>query len=219
MASPYQDQYGPTLPELVARRLGTPLGRTTRVLAVAGIGAILLVLAVRFALLPRYTHVVHRGGVEFNFSYDGGLLEKAAPHPGEYVRLQGTSQGHVIQSFAVKRLDLPPYSGTIGGYLPIFSERYVRTAATAYPGFQLVEESRARVLDAPGFSIVFRQVVPGRATRYGRLVILPEPGTRHGVVLELIATRAAGTEIASDAGNTGAIKRPFRSFRFGTEGP
>ena len=56
---------------------------------------------------------------------------------------------------------------------------------------------------------------------YGRLVLLPRParGTRSGVKMLLLATPDAGANKASDVGARGPLKTPYRSFRFGTEGP
>ena len=40
---------------------------------------------------------------------------------------------------------------------------------------------------------------------------------REGVILELAATPVSGTPNAQSTGNHGALKKPLRSFRFGTE--
>ena len=70
-----------------------------------------------------------------------------------------------------------------------------------------------------GYSLVFRASRKPRL--YGRLVLLPEPvpGARTGVKLLLLANPAAGADTARDVGTHGQLKTPYRSFRFGTEGP
>ena len=76
-----------------------------------------------------------------------------------------------------------------------------------------------RINRAAGYSLVFRA---SRSPRmYGRLVLLPEPvpGARTGVKLLMLATPAGGAGKARDVGTSGAVKTPYRSFRFGTEGP
>ena len=37
--------------------------------------------------------------------------------------------------------------------------------------------------------------------------------------LLMLATPAGGADKARDVGTSGAVKTPYRSFRFGTEGP
>ena len=45
------------------------------------------------------------------------------------------------------------------------------------------------------------------------------PGARNGVKLLMLATPDAGAGKARDVGTSGAVKTPYRSFRFGTESP
>ena len=45
------------------------------------------------------------------------------------------------------------------------------------------------------------------------------PGTRTGAKLLMLATPDAGAANARQVGTSGAVKTPYRSFRFGTEGP
>ena len=50
------------------------------------------------------------------------------------------------------------------------------------------------------------------------LLVDEEPdGLRHGVVLEIESTAAAGTPNVSEIGDHGALKMPLRSFRFGED--
>ena len=60
----------------------------------------------------------------------------------------------------------------------------------------------------------------GTRRLYGRhyLLVEEEPdGLRHGVVIELESTPAAGTPSADEIGHHGALKTPLRSFRFGED--
>jgi hypothetical protein len=75
----------------------------------------------------------------------------------------------------------------------------------------------------------------GERRLFGRLVLLPEPAagedladpsgelenarSRRGVRLLMLATPASGAVRPRDVGARGNLKTPFRSFRFGTEGP
>ena len=47
----------------------------------------------------------------------------------------------------------------------------------------------------------------------------PVPGARDGVKLVMLATPTGGADKARDVGTRGELKTPYRSFRFGTEGP
>jgi hypothetical protein len=67
--------------------------------------------------------------------------------------------------------------------------------------------------------VTFRSSRGGR-TLYVRHLLLVEElpdGRRHGVVIELESTPAAGTPNADEIGNHGALKQALRSFRFGED--
>ncbi len=121
--------------------------------------------------------------------------------------------------FTVEPLELPAYTGDVGGVLPVEASREVERLKERFPNLELVEEGKVRINRAAGYSLVFRA---SRSPRmYGRLVLLPEPvpGARTGVKLLMLATPAGGAGKARDVGTSGAVKTPYRSFRFGTEGP
>jgi hypothetical protein len=90
----------------------------------------------------------------------------------------------------------------------------------AYPGLRLVEEGKARVNLVAGYSILFR-VGRGRDRMFGREVLLPEPkpGARSGVRMALRTWKGSGVPEARQLGAHGALKTPYRSFRYGTEAP
>lgn len=208
-----KQEYGPTLPALLARR-----SRTVRVLAALGAVA-LLAAAVAVALLarPDETAVLVRGPVTFNFVY-GPRLEPV-PEAGGLVALRRSSGGLFLDSFVVRDLRLPPYRGAVGGLLPVFADGYERRLRARHRDYERVREGRARVNNAIGYELTFR-ALSGPRRIYGRHLLLVEEepdGRRHGVVLELLSTPAAGTPNASEIGAHGALKMPLRSFRFGEE--
>ena len=90
----------------------------------------------------------------------------------------------------------------------------------AYPGLVLIEEGKARVNLVAGYSILFRAGA-GPTRMFGREVLLPtpEPGSRTGVRMALRTWRGSGIAQPTDLGARGALKTPYRSFRYGTEGP
>lgn len=187
---------------------------------------VLAVLAV-LALLARIVLVgesgenhVHRGELPFNFLHDD-VLTRVAPQSDDLVRLVRRQDGAVTQSFAVKPFSLPPNQGDFGGLLPVLADERLRALAQRLgPSFQLVQEGKTRVNELPGYTLVYRWKEGGRSV-FGRTVLLPaeEPRATRGVALELTATAASAGGVAREIGLRGAVKKPFRSFRFGTERP
>lgn len=124
-----------------------------------------------------------------------------------------------LDEFIVEPLELPAYEGDVTGILPVAASQELDQLKERFPALEPVEEGKVRINRAAGYSLVFRA---SRSPRlYGRLVLLPEPvpGARKGVKLLLLATPEGGADKARDVGTNGLLKTPYRSFRFGTEGP
>lgn len=155
----------------------------------------------------------------FNLRYTEGL-ERVAPKAGELVRLEARRGDLFIQSFAVSPLRLPPYRGDVSGNLPVIAAREIEALRARFAEFELIQDGKTRVNEVSGHVILFRARL-GRRRLYGRQILLPEPvsGARDGARLELLATPAGGVSRASEVGVRGVIKRPYRTFRFGTEKP
>ena len=210
--------FRPTLGELLRPRLGRRL--TT---AVLGLGLVAVMAAVGFIALRSEedaTDVVQRTGpVQFNLRYTDGL-ERVTPRGEELLRLEARRRDLFVQSFVVSPLKLPPYSGEVAGFLPLFAAREIDALRDRFSEFELVQDGKTRINEAPGYSVLFRARL-GRRRLYGRYILLPEPvpGSRDGVRLLLEATPAGGVSKAADVGVRGVIKRPYRTFRFGTERP
>jgi hypothetical protein len=207
-------EYGPTLLGLLAPR---PL--VLRV-AAAVLAVSILVVAVVIALTsrPDETQVLIRKPVTLNFVH--GPQWKSAERAGTLVALRHDSpNGLFLDAYTIRELRLPPYRGAVSGTLPVYADRYLRTLAGRYPDFELVGEGRARLNNAIGYALTFRART-GTRRLYGRhyLLVEEEPeGNRHGVILEVESTPAAGTPNAAEVGNHGALKTPLRSFRFGED--
>jgi hypothetical protein len=204
-------EFRPTLREELA-----PLPARSR-WAVIGVLAI-VVLALLVATFRGSTEggarIVNEQGVAFNLRYPAEM-QKRAPAAGELVHLERPG----VDSFVVLPLRLPAYRGDVGGFLPVQAAHELEALRKRFPALEPVEEGKARVNQVAGYSLVFRASRQPRL--YGRLVLLPEPvpGTREGVKLLLLATPEGGADKARDVGTRGLLKTPFRSFRFGTEGP
>lgn len=221
LESVVKPEYRPTLPELLR-----PLPRWMRWGVVALLllpviaGAWLLTLGSREA----ETWVVVREPVAFNLAY-GPRLDRVADQ-GAALRLEQRRGDLFVQSFAVRPLTLPAYRGTPAGALPLYATGYEAELERTFEDYELVREGRTRINQNPGYEIVFRATIDDRRL-YGRHILLvpavDEEGdlvldpVREGVVLELAATPVSGTPNAESTGTVGALKKPLRSFRFGTE--
>jgi len=216
-----REEYGPTLPDVVGPRLRGVPGGLRAMLAVA---AVLLLAALAYMALARRAEAVNeyvqRDGLTFNFRYPDALA-LLQPRGAEIVHLERKrADGLFVQSFAVEPLELPAYRGEASGLLPVTADAEKAALARRFRDFELVQEGKARLNEVSGYGIVFRARL-GERRLFGREVLLPEPkpGARRGVRLLLLATPAAGVSRPEDTGVRGVIKRPFRTFRFGTEAP
>jgi hypothetical protein len=205
--------------------LGDALTRAPRwariVLAVLAVLLVIGVLAWRLWPATEAETYVHSSEPSFNFTY-GERLNMTDPDAaaGELVALEERRGDLFVQSFAVRRLELPPYEGDATAILPIVAEREIAALARRYPEFELVTEGKARVNEVPGYEIVFRARL-GERRLLGRVVLLvqPSPGGGQAIALEMLGTPVSGITDARDIGNNAVLKPPFRSFRFGTERP
>ena len=205
-------QYGPTMAQLVG---GLPRGAR---IAVAALAALLIAGAALLALRSREpeTHVIVRGPVTFNLAH-GPSLQRVS-RPGALLALRRERQGLFLDSFVVRRLDLPAYRGSAGGAFPVFAVGYLERMRRRYGSLEVALEGRTRINNAIGYQLAMRAKL-GPRTLYARhLLLVPEQpeGSSRGVVLELESTPAAGTPNAAGTGNAGPLKQAMRSFRFGT---
>jgi hypothetical protein len=213
-----REEFGPTLPELVGRRLGV----RPRVvwLSLAAIGAVAAVVVAWLALRPdpNETTVVVREPVTYNLIYPDAL-QRVAPRSGETLRLQ--SRSGPAQSFAVHPLRLQPYKGDVTAALTFLSARLIDEMRGQYQDFVWRGDGRVNINKQPGYQIIFQARVGGRTT-YGRRVLLvaePDPPPREGVDLTILAARSSSVPNLDSVGATGALKTAYRSFRFGTDRP
>lgn len=208
-------EFGPSLPQLLRAKLGIPTRVTAAVAALVALGAVVFLLGSRGAEV----HLVHRTPAPvFNLRY-AKVLHRSPQRPGVLFELVGRRGDVFLQSMTVRPLHLPPYRGAVSGQLPILAAvQHAAAIRRAYPGFTVLDEGKARINDAPGYQIGFRAKRDGRAIFGKEILLLPdEPGARDGVTITLLQTHAAGAHAVDDVGTVGALKKPFRSFRFGTE--
>jgi hypothetical protein len=201
----------PTLGEELA-----PLPSRTRavVIALLALMAVAAVAALARGSVADGERVIREGDPAFNFRYPSSM-RAVEPADGELMRVERPGR----DSFAVSPLTLPEYRGDVGGVLPLVAARELDALRRRFPQLELVEEGKARINKVAGYTLAFRASRQPRL--YGRLVLLPEPepGARSGVKLLMLANPDAGVGKAADVGTRGQLKTPYRSFRFGTEGP
>jgi hypothetical protein len=211
--SAVKPEYGPTLVQMLApRSLAVRAGAAT-----LGVLLVAATVALYVSTRPNETFVLERKPVTFNFTY--GPQFHPVPLAGAVVALAHSSDGLFLDSYVIRPLTLPPYRGAAGGMLPIYANGYIDRVRRRYPGFEFVSEGRARINNGIGYEVTFRSKRDGR-TLYGRHLLLVEElpdGQRHGIVIELESTPAAGTPNADEIGNHGALKQPLRSLRFGED--
>ncbi|MDX6689045.1 MAG: hypothetical protein QOG15_502 [Solirubrobacteraceae bacterium] len=208
-----QPQYGPTLLQLLAPR---PL----RVRVAAGVFALLLVLAaivIGIRSVPDEQVVLLHKPITFNFAY-GPKLHRVQ-EAGTLVALRRPKRGPFLESYVIRDLHLPPYQGAVGGMLPLYAYGYMQKLQKRYQHYEFVTEGRTRINNGVGYNISFRARRNGHTLYVRHLLLVPElpDGQRHGVVLELETTFAAGTPNIDAVGNVGALKQALRSFRFGED--
>jgi hypothetical protein len=209
-------EYGPSLPAVLEARRGIPRRVTV------GVAVALLVIAAVAGVLGASggdVRYMHHSDPVFNLRYAGDALRRPPPPPGWALVLDSHRGGTFVQSFAVRPLRLPAHAGGASGYLPIYVDAYERALGRRLDAFVAVDEGKARINSAPGYQVTYQARRDGR-TVFGRDVLLvPKdvPGAREAVVLRLLQTHAAGVHDGESVGSVGAIKKPYRSFRFGTD--
>jgi hypothetical protein len=211
--SAVKPEYGPTLVQMLApRSLAVRAGAAT-----LGVLLVAATVALYVSTRPNETFVLERKPVTFNFAY--GPQFRRVPVAGAVVALANERAGLFLDSYVIRPLTLPPYRGAAGGMLPVYANGYIDGLRRRYPAFEFVGEGRTRINNGIGYEVTFRSTRDGR-TVYGRHLLLVEElpdGRRHGVVIELESTPAAGTPNADEIGNHGALKQALRSFRFGED--
>ncbi|MGI8559754.1 MAG: hypothetical protein ACR2ND_15870 [Solirubrobacteraceae bacterium] len=212
MATPLlKEGFGPTLVELLAprwRRASPGRRRAFEILAVL----LLALLAAVAILYPRDGWVVHHGrATSFNFRYPRAL-HRAAPHFGEYARLQGAGA-----SFVVSPLHLPRYSGEVSGVEPLYAGAYISALAARTPDFLLQSEGKTRVNTTNGYTFTFA-AGSGSGRRFTRIVLLTPGlvGSQDGVTMTMTIEPSAVDPTPDQVSVNDVLLEPLRSFRFGS---
>jgi hypothetical protein len=213
-AVPIKPEYGPTLGRLLSPRWRAASSLTRALVIAALIGLVALLIGA--ALTLENARFSHGGRVPFSFSYRS--LNRVAPDPGGFVKVQRrSSDGRLLDSFAVGPLRLPPYSGGLSAALPLYASGYIRSLSSRYRDFVLESEGKTRVNTVPAYNVEYTATVEGR-TMFGRDVLLvpQRPGARDGVVIVMLTSPTADSKVSTplEVASDGVLLRPLKTFTF-----
>jgi hypothetical protein len=211
-------EFGPTLPELLGPRVRALPAPARVALAAAALGVVLLLAWLVLRPGAGRTAAVVREPVAFNLTYTDAM-RRVAPRAGEQLRLE--TRSGAPQSLTARALRIPAYRGDVSAELTIMSSGLIERMRATIPGFVLRSEGRVNVNRQPGYQIVYQARINGRTT-YGKRVLLvvgPDPPPHEGADITMFAARSAAVPNADSVAANGALKTPYRSFRFGTERP
>jgi hypothetical protein len=215
VAVPIKPEYGPTLGRLLSPRWRAASPLVRGLVRVAIVGVIALLLGAFLTL--ENAHYSQGGSTPFSFSYRG--LDRVAPEPGEYVQLERhSSSGRLEDSYAVRPLTLPPYTGGQSGELALFAAGYIERLRAGDRTFVLRGEGKTRVNAVPAYQVVYTTVLGGREM-YGRnVLLLPQrPRARHGVSIVMLTSPTANAQVTSpsEVASEGVLLRPLKTFALG----
>jgi hypothetical protein len=208
--------YGPSAPELIRRRFG-PRGLRA-VVVVTAVVVVLPAVLIATRSGDGLTTLEHRSAPVFTLLHPAGQVRRVAPGPGELVRLR-SGRGALQMTVTVRKLTLPPYRGSVSGFLPVYADRHTQALAAELPGFQPRTDGKARVNDAPGYQVKYRAGRQQRRLTGIDILLVPEDGRRDGVVLRYRQTNPPRALDAAGKDLVKATRKAFRSFRFGLDRP
>jgi hypothetical protein len=214
-AVPIKAEYGPTLGRLLSPRWRASSPLTRGLVRALVVGAI--ALAVGAFLTLENAHYSHGGRVPFSFSYRG--LNRVPAGPDEWVRLERHGAGGVLEdSYAVRPLLLPRYSGALTGELPLYAAGYIRTLRAHDADFVLRGEGKTRVNAVPAYNVEYTTRIAGR-TMFGRdvLLVAQNPGAREGVNIVMLTSPTANSQVTSplEVASEGVLLKPLKTFTLG----
>jgi hypothetical protein len=209
-------EYGPTLPALLRARAGLPTGVT--IALVAGLVALAGLAAV--AVRPGDDdgdQLIYEGEPVFNVLYVSDALHREPARPGELLRLEGR-RGPQSATVTVRPLGLPDFAGDVShAQLPAYATAHIDALRARFDGFQLIDEGRARVNDAPGYEVTFRSGPPQARTFGSDVLVVPSEDVSDGAVVISLRRHVTGPLDEADKEFSGLARKAFRSFRYGRD--
>ncbi|MEA2152755.1 MAG: hypothetical protein QOI18_988 [Solirubrobacteraceae bacterium] len=214
-AVPIKPEYGPTLGRLLSPRWRAASPWTRGLVRLLVLGVIAFAIGVFLTLAN--AHYSRGGRVPFSFNYRG--IDRVAPAPGEWVRLERrAADGRLQDSFSVRALVLPPYSGSLTGELPLYAAGYIRSLRSRDADFVLRGEGKTRVNTVPAYQVVYTTRLAGH-TMFGRdvLLVAQRPGEREGVNIVMLTSPTANSQVTSplEVASAGVLLKPLKTFTLG----
>jgi len=210
VSSLVRPEFGPPLTTLLRRR-GIPAAVTVALILALVVAGGLVMLLVRPG--KDGEQLVHEGEPVFNVLHEPDALHQARPRDGELLRLEGR-RGRQSVAVTVQPLTLPAFRGDVThALLPSFASEHIEGLRAQLPGFELEEEGRARVNDAPGYEVSFRA---GDTFGSDVLLVPSEDETNGAVILSLRRTVTGPLGPAAHE-LTNLARKAFRSFRYGRD--
>jgi hypothetical protein len=221
-SAPVQRRFGPSLPALLAPRIGRLPVFARRV-------GLLIVVALVAAIIARelrggYPTFSRRSPVAFHLTYPTSLTREPTPR-GALLELELHNGSQLLDSYEISPLALPAYSGEISGLLPVIAANYERKlAAQIGPTFVPWSLGRTRIIHTPGFTFTYERTIDGQ-TYFGRVTFITVDlsGDRHGLMISLLTlpkTLAPLTDPAppdpDDVGTAGGVLAdPYAGLHIG----
>ena len=150
----------PTLKEELARLPTRFRYAAIAVLALLAVAAIFLLAG--GATAEDGTRVVVEEPIAFNLRYPDGM-ERVEDDALLHLQRPGKDE------FTVEPLELPAYTGDVGGVLPVEASREVERLKERFPNLELVEEGKVRINRAAGYSLAINRGIYFRCPRAVRL--------------------------------------------------
>jgi len=221
--APVQERFGPSLPQLIASRVGR-MSRTGR--RIAAIVVVIIAAVLVAALWPRGGKALfeHTGApASFTVTWTSAMTREPAGR-GSLLRLVTREERELVASFVITPLALPRYAGEVSGLLPVIAINDERRLAQRYGArFSPWSLGRTRIINTPAFQYTYQLRMDGH-TYYGRRVfITPDlSGDRTGLILSALqlpstlnATTAPSPPTPDAVGTGGPVQQPLEHLHIG----
>ena len=216
MPSTVRPEFGPTLPAIGGPKWHA-MGRAPRAaIIVAG----LFVVAVAAFLLtggasPLRTVEV-AAPVPFHLEYNPSSLQQLVAVRPQSLRLASPNRVQLGQTVTVQPLHLAPYSGSIGGVLPLTAARLTQQMSRADRSFAVRTEGSVVLNDQPGYEITFQTAVRGMVVFGRRVLLFPaQPGARAGIDVLMTAFQGPAAPIPNSVGERAPLRDVYQSLSVG----
>lgn len=216
--APVKQQFGPTLPQLLAPRIDSLPRTVARVLVAAAVAVVVLVVIAALRLHdPVYSH--SGPPASFSTSYSRAMTREPTA-PGVLLSLRENSSVGLAASFEIRTLRLPSYDGEISGLLPVVAIKLIQHLRATLPSFVLWSQGRTRINLVAGYAFTYQQTIGGRPY-WGRYVLLTPQlkGDREGLLISMLTDpallAAATAPITPDSvASVGVLFEPLERLRF-----